>query len=96
MHLKESTIEVIREKIEFSKLGVKIFREGEQENWDDKQWRNIYRGLASIIESYASCFEFILREEEVQVSITPHRHDRSEASCFHEQEAVKPRRRRAK
>jgi len=68
--LKESTLEVIREKVEFSMRAVESFKDGAKRNWSDENFRHIYEGLASIFEGYALCFEFILKEEGVQESCT--------------------------
>ncbi|MCJ7573681.1 hypothetical protein MUO93_05385 [Candidatus Bathyarchaeota archaeon] len=54
--MNESTLEVIRNEIEFSMRAVESFRDGAGKNWDDEHFRNIYEDLASIFEGYALCF----------------------------------------
>jgi len=68
LNLKEHSIEIARKNIEFSRQGVKRFRECAYRYPEGDSFRSIYSDSASIYEGYQLSFEMILLLEGVELS----------------------------
>ena len=66
--MKESTLEEVKLKLEWSRESLEFIENARREECDDEHFRRIYDGLSRIIRACFESFEFILKEEGVQVS----------------------------
>lgn len=61
--MNENTAEIVRRKLDHSRLGYEMFNEGAKTKRHLPDWFEIYDGLASIFKSYVEAFEQVLELE---------------------------------